>query len=65
MSWLFFVVLTFVILTAAALFMGIGSFVKGGAFNRKHGNRLMRFRVIFQFAAIILLALMFLLADRH
>lgn len=31
---------------------GIGGFAKGGEFNRKHGNRLMRWRIIAQAVAI-------------
>ncbi|MBN35020.1 MAG: hypothetical protein CMM46_09630 [Rhodospirillaceae bacterium] len=64
MSWLAIVALIFVILTLGALFLGIGSFVKGGEFNRKHGNKLMRFRVGFQFAALVMLVVMFFLADK-
>ncbi len=31
---------------------GIGGFAKGGEFNRKYGNRLMRWRIIAQAVAI-------------
>lgn len=31
---------------------GIGGFAKGGEFNRKHGNRMMRWRIIAQAIAI-------------
>ena len=31
---------------------GIGGFAKGGEFNRKHGNRMMRWRIIAQAVAI-------------
>ena len=34
---------------------GIGGFAKGGEFNRKHGNRLMRWRLGAQFVAVILI----------
>jgi len=64
MSWLAIAALVFVILTILVLFLGIGVFVKGGEFNRKHGNKLMRFRVGFQFAALILIGLLFLLSDK-
>ena len=36
----------------AILATGIGGFAKGGEFNRKHGNRLMRWRIIAQAVAI-------------
>ncbi|MBT5433305.1 MAG: twin transmembrane helix small protein [Alphaproteobacteria bacterium] len=64
MSWMPIVAMIFVVLTLAVLFVGIGSFAKGGEFNKKHGNKLMRFRVGFQLAALVLIALMFFLSDR-
>ena len=39
------------------LLLGIGSFGKGGEFNHKHANRLMRYRVIGQFAAVVLVVI--------
>ncbi|MCU0800814.1 MAG: twin transmembrane helix small protein [Rhodobacteraceae bacterium] len=39
------------------LLFGIGSFGKGGAFNQKHANRLMRYRVIGQFVAVVLVVI--------
>ena len=37
------------------LMVGIGSFAKGGEFNRKHSNRLMRYRIIAQAGAVIII----------
>lgn len=37
------------------LMLGIGSFAKGGEFNRKHSNRLMRYRIIAQAVAVIII----------
>ncbi|MGY6703585.1 twin transmembrane helix small protein [Roseinatronobacter sp.] len=37
------------------LLIGIGGFAKGGEFNRKHGNRMMRYRLYAQFVAVILI----------
>ena len=37
------------------LMIGIGSFAKGGEFNRKHSNRMMRWRIIAQATAVILI----------
>ena len=34
------------------LAVGIGGFARGGEFNRKHGNRMMRWRLIAQAIAI-------------
>jgi hypothetical protein len=39
------------------LFAGLVSMARGGEFNRKHGNRLMRWRVALQGLAIALFAL--------
>ncbi len=44
-------------LTLLVLFAGIISMARGGEFNRKHGNRLMRLRVAVQGAAILILVL--------
>ncbi len=37
------------------LMIGIGSFGKGGDFNRKHANRIMRYRIIAQAVAVALI----------
>ena len=37
------------------LMIGIGGFAKGGEFNRKHANRVMRWRIGAQFVAVILI----------
>ena len=37
------------------LMIGIGSFAKGGEFNRKRSNRLMRYRIIAQARAVIII----------
>jgi uncharacterized membrane protein affecting hemolysin expression len=39
----------------AVLLLGIGGFAKGGDFNRKHANRIMRWRLGLQFVAVILI----------
>lgn len=39
------------------LMIGIGGFAKGGEFNRKYGNRLMRYRIIAQAGAVIVIVL--------
>lgn len=36
---------------------GIGGFAKGGEFNRRHGNRLMRWRIIAQAVAVAIFLL--------
>ena len=47
----------------AALALGILSMARGGEFNAKYGNMLMRARVITQFVALALMVLAFLMRD--
>ncbi|MGH1397894.1 MAG: twin transmembrane helix small protein [Alphaproteobacteria bacterium] len=42
---------------AAAMVLGLVSMVKGGEFNKKHGNKIMQARVTLQGLALLLLAL--------
>ena len=43
------------ILVAIVLILGIGTLFKGGETSKKYSNKLMQFRVLFQFIAIIVL----------
>ena len=45
-------------LTLVVLFTGLISMARGGEFNRKNANRLMRLRVAFQAIAIVLFLLL-------
>ncbi len=47
--------------TLAVLLAGIVTMTKGGAFNRKWGNKLMRARVAMQSLAVMLMFALFLL----
>jgi hypothetical protein len=44
------------LIVAGILIFGIASFAKGGDFNRRNGNRIMRWRLYAQFIAVILIA---------
>ena len=46
------------------LMLGIGGFAKGGEFNRKHSNCLMRYRIIAQAGAVILIVLFAFMRSR-
>lgn len=37
------------------LMFGIGTYAKGGEFNRRHANRIMRWRIIAQAVAIVII----------
>ena len=62
---LFLNILLLVVMAAVLVILGTGlvSFVIGGEFNRKYGNKLMRLRVAAQAVAVLLLLSMLLL--RH
>ncbi len=51
-------------ITLAVLFAGLFTMARGGEFNRKHGNRLMRLRVLFQAIAIAIFIIVALLAQK-
>ncbi len=55
----FFTVLMIIAMIAvlASLFVGLGGMLKGGEFNKKYGNKLMRLRVGLQAVALLLFAL--------
>lgn len=42
------------LVTAGILFVGIIGMAKGGPFNDKWGNRLMRYRILAQFVALVM-----------
>ena len=51
-----FLVVAFAVLAVAVILMvGIGGFARGGDFNRRNGNRLMRWRIIAQAIAVALI----------
>ena len=37
------------------LLVGVGGFARGGAFNRKYANKIMRLRLLSQFVAVVLI----------
>lgn len=39
------------------LMVGVGGFARGGAFNAKYANKIMRLRLLAQFIAVILILL--------
>ena len=55
LPYLIFIFLFFVLLV---LIIGIVSMMRGGEFNNKWGNKLMRARVVFQAISVILIVLL-------
>ncbi len=62
-AWLPILLILAMLATLGVLFAGLFAMARGGEFNRKHGNRLMRWRVVLQATALLLIGL-FLLATR-
>ena len=54
---LFWVMAVAVLAVLGILMLGIGGFAKGGDFNRKHANKIMRWRIGAQLFAVILILL--------
>jgi hypothetical protein len=52
---LFIIVAIACLAVLGILLLGIGSFAKGGEFNRKNANKIMRWRVGAQFVAVVLI----------
>jgi len=62
MSIGFILVLIGLFVTLVILLVGIIGMARGGDFNKKYGNKLMRMRVIAQFGTIILLLILGLMS---
>lgn len=54
---LFIVVAISTLVVLGILMVGIGGFARGGDFNKKHANRIMRYRIAAQFVAVVLILL--------
>ncbi len=54
---LFIVVAVAMLLVLGILLFGISTFAKGGEFNRKYANKAMRWRIMAQFGAVVLILL--------
>jgi hypothetical protein len=52
---LFMIGLIAALVVVVILMIGIGSFAKGGEFHKRNANRLMRWRIIAQAVAVLLL----------
>ena len=50
------------VLTLLVLLFGVGSFTRGGDFNRKYANKIMRLRLLMQAIAVVLIVLTVYLA---
>ncbi len=64
MSFAQIVVLIALLVTVGILLTGVIGMARGGEFNKKYGNKLMRMRVIAQFTALMLMMLMAFLSGK-
>jgi|TARA_B110000014_G_scaffold259957_1_gene248721 hypothetical protein len=66
MSPVFYYILIPISVAAVVIVLatGIYSMTKGGEFNRKYSNKLMRLRILLQFVAILIIMLAVYLASR-
>jgi uncharacterized membrane protein affecting hemolysin expression len=60
---LYFLAVAAVLVVLVVLMIGLGSFTKGGEFNRKYSNKLMRMRIIAQAIAVGLILLYAFMRD--
>ncbi len=61
---LFLLVLFAVLLVLGVLAFGVGTFGRGGDFNRRNANRIMRWRIYMQGLAVVLILLYVWLRSR-
>ena len=54
---LFYLIVVLCLAVVGVLAFGIGGFAKGGEFNKRHGNRMMRWRLGLQAVAVALIVL--------
>ncbi|WP_333714220.1 twin transmembrane helix small protein [Yoonia sp.] len=54
---LFWLMTVSVLIVLGILLWGVGTFGKGGDYNRKHANKIMRWRIGAQFVAVLLILL--------
>lgn len=54
---LFYLMIASVLLVLAILLYGIAGFGRGGDFNKKQANKVMRWRLIAQFVAVLIILL--------
>ena len=54
---LFVLVVIAVLAVVIVLILGLGGFAGGGEFNKRNSNKLMRWRIIAQFIAVVLIVI--------
>ena len=54
---LYYIVVISVLAVVVILMIGLGGFMRGGEFNRRYANKIMRLRIIGQAVAVVLILL--------
>ena len=54
---LFIIVIIAVLAVVVVLMIGLGGYAGGGAFNKRNSNKIMRWRLIAQFIAVVLIVI--------
>ena len=54
---LFYIIAIPALVVLGILMVGVGGFARGGEFNRKHANRIMRYRIAAQAVAVVIILL--------
>lgn len=57
---LFILLIIFMVLALGSLLVGVFNMGKGGDFNKKNSNKLMRYRILFQAGAVVCFVLYWL-----
>jgi len=60
-GFIFTLMVIFALATLGVLIIGVSSMMRGGEFNKRYSNKLMRARVILQGITLVLLALLFVI----
>ena len=55
MDVLYYIVIIAILAVMVILMIGLGAFTVGGDFNKKYANKLMRYRIIGQAIAVVLI----------
>lgn len=53
----FILIIIAIIAVVIVLMLGLGGFASGGAFNKANSNKMMRYRIIAQFIAVVLIVI--------
>lgn len=57
MTVMYYAMIVSIAAVLVVLLIGVGAFARGGEFNRKHGNKLMRMRIATQAFAVVMILL--------